>query len=729
MGLDVFNLKAKISLDTKDYEKGIAESKSLFSKFGDGLKSAAGSIGSVLSDVAKGATVAIGAASTALTSITKQSLDAVASFEQLEGGVKTLFGDAAGKVMQFANEAYTEAGLSANQYMEQTIQFSASLIQGLEGDTEKAADIANMAITDMADNVNKMGTTMEAVQNAYRGLSRQNYMMLDNLALGYQGTASEMARLINDSKVMGDTFVATADNIKEISFDKYIEAIHVIQEQMGITGTTHEEAAETITGSVASMKAAWQNFLTGTGSAKQFTEVLDASMGNIKKNLKEIIPRLTTGLTELVDELSPFIPEIVEDTLPAIITGASSLISGLSAKLPDLITATLPSLADGVINVSTALVGVMPDLITSLKDSIPIVVNTIMSKKDDLLKTGKDILSAVFPSDPQTLEGIGSKATEVVGKFLTTLTNPENGKKIIDKGFEIIKSFAQGLTSQESLSNFFNDEYGAPKIIENLGENLVHFSTNLIDTAVDIIANVCGYLLNPENKEEIRNASEKILIALGEGFCDLVHVTYQDITDAMAKIAAEMVGEFDADATAAEMMGKLGKAILDYIMYDSMLSWLFGIGEMKWYLDTSQKMEEDQAYLDSLFMGSRERWDAMSPEERAKYSPNQEAYIPQSYGGEDAILAAQGMRSSGHIPTNMGEEYLMRYSGRTYDAPMYSDVPTIANTSYGDNVTNITINAPSGNAEDISNTLVATLDERMALFQAQNNRGFGYVGR
>lgn len=721
MGIDVFNLKAKISLDTKEYEKGLSESKSLFSSFGDGLKSAAGAVGNVLADVAKGATVAIGAAGTALTALTKQSLDIFANFEQLEGGTKLMFGDAADYIIQKSEEAYKTVQLSQNEYLQQVNGFAVGLKTALGGNEQAAAELANKIVQAEADIVAATGNTQEMVQNAFNGIMRSNYTMLDNLGLGIKPTKEGMEEVIQKvnewNAAHGEATSYVIDNLADVQ-----AALVDYVEMQGMAGYASMEAGSTITGSIAGVKAAWQNFLSGNGNVKDFTDMLIPTVKNIREKLDTIIPRLTEGLTELVDQVSPYIPELIEETLPSIISGASSLLTGLAERLPSLITTILPALADGVLNVSVALVGALPQLIESLKESIPIVVKTIMSKKDDLLKTGKDIISSVFPSDPQTLEGIGSKATEVVGKFLTALTNPENGKKIIDKGFEIIKSFAQGLTSTESLSNFFNDEYGAPKIIENLGENLVRFSTNLIDTAVDIIANVCGYLLNPENKEEIRNASEKILITLGEGFCDLVHVTYKDITDAMAQIATEMVNDFDADDTAGKLMLKLGKAIGNYVLYDSLFGWVIGTAEGKYIMDLGQQMDEDQAYNDSNFMGSREAWDAMSPEEQAMHMPN------TSMVDDSAVLTAKGMRASGHIPANMGEEYLMRYSGRSYDAPMYSEVPTIANTSYGDNVTNITINAPSGNAEDISNSLVSVLDEKIATFQAQNNRGFGYVG-
>lgn len=192
----------------------------------------------------------------------KQSIMTYADFEQLQGGIKKLFGDEAMNiVMKNADNAYKTAGMSANQYLETTTSFAASLIAGLEGDTQKAAELSDMAIKDMSDNANTFGSDISTIQNAYQGFAKQNYTMLDNLRLGYGGTASEMARLINDSGVLGDKVTVTASNLNRISFDKMIEAIHAIQEEMGITGTTEAEAGGTIAGSLNATKSAWDDLM------------------------------------------------------------------------------------------------------------------------------------------------------------------------------------------------------------------------------------------------------------------------------------------------------------------------------------------------------------------------------------------------------------------------------------------------------------------------------------
>ena len=247
------SITIEINGDSKGLEKELngvsSKSNGIFSK-----------IGSVAKTALVGVTAAIGTASTALVGLGKSAVSSYADLEQNVGGVETLFGDSADKVIKNAENAYKTAGMSANQYMETVTGFSASLLQSLGGDTDKAADVADMALTDMADNANKMGTSMESIQYAYQGFAKQNYTMLDNLKLGYGGTKEEMERLLSDAqKITGVKY-----DISNLS-DVY-NAIHVIQQNLGITGTTAKEAASTITGSVSSMKAAFDNLLNGSGT-------------------------------------------------------------------------------------------------------------------------------------------------------------------------------------------------------------------------------------------------------------------------------------------------------------------------------------------------------------------------------------------------------------------------------------------------------------------------------
>jgi len=276
-------------------------------KAGDGFTVFKGVIANLASQAISKAIEGVKKLGTAIVDVGKQAVSSQAEYEQLVGGVETLFKDSAKEVQHYADIAYKTAGMSANQYMETVTSFSASLLQGLNGDTAKAAKIADMAIIDMSDNANKMGTSMEMISNAYQGFAKDNYTMLDNLKLGYGGTQEEAARLINDTKVMGEAFKATAKNVKDVPFDKFLEAIHKVQENMGITGTTAKEASDTISGSVASMKSAWQNLLTGIANSqldrKQLVKNFTDSIKTAAKNLIPTVKETIKGLVETAESL------------------------------------------------------------------------------------------------------------------------------------------------------------------------------------------------------------------------------------------------------------------------------------------------------------------------------------------------------------------------------------------------------------------------------------------
>ena len=309
---------------------------------------------------------------TAIVEVGKQSLASYAEYEQLVGGVETLFKDSANTVQDYAAIAYKTAGMSANEYMSTVTSFSASLLQGLGGDTAKAAKIADMAIIDMSDNANKMGTNIGMIQNAYQGFAKQNFTMLDNLKLGYGGTASEMARLVNETGVMGDAFKATAQNVKEVPFDKMIEAIHKVQENMGITGTTALEASETIEGSVNSMKASWRNLLTAIAdnnadlgkSVNEFVNSTITAGNNIIPRIRQIvdgIKKLFNGLTsDVLPKLKKEIPEIagIIEPFEWILNNKESILTALKLIVAGFATAKIISFAQSLSGVVTTLAGV-----------------------------------------------------------------------------------------------------------------------------------------------------------------------------------------------------------------------------------------------------------------------------------------------------------------------------------------------------------------------------------
>lgn len=326
-----------LNFDTKINEKGFNEGVSKLSGLGK----------SGLSIVSKAMTGAVAAVGTAAGVIIKSSLGVVANMEQQVGGVETLFKDSADTVIKNANRAYKTAQISANDYMSTVTSFSASLLQGLGGDTAKAAEIADMALIDMADNANKMGTNMQDIQNAYQGFAKQNYTMLDNLKLGYGGTQSEMIRLINDSGILNEK-ISDLDNV---TFDRMIQAIHVIQQNLGITGTSAKEAGETIEGSVNSAKAAWENYQGGVITSQELVETFGTATQNILKNLGEIVPRLgKTGL-----EVVGAIADEIGNSVPAA-KGFADAVGNITDKLSSMDTGQLANLG----KMSAVLIGAVP---------------------------------------------------------------------------------------------------------------------------------------------------------------------------------------------------------------------------------------------------------------------------------------------------------------------------------------------------------------------------------
>lgn len=358
-------LKIIIKAEVAQLKKSIADAKKEMGSFKEQVskhsKEASSNIkkmGEHFADVGKKIAKAMAAAAVAvgasLVALGKKALDSYGDYEQLVGGIETLFKDSSSVVMAYAQDAYKNQQMSANQYMEIATSFSASLLQGLNGDTAEAARIADMAITDMADNANKMGTTMESIQNAYQGFAKQNYTMLDNLKLGYGGTKEEMERLLADAeKISGVHY--DISNLNDV-----YEAIHVVQTEMGITGTSAEEAATTIQGSVAMMKSAWTNWVTGlmdeNADMKALTSGLVSSVGQVVENVVPKIGELFSNLVEGIHEGLAEHPKIQEafdsivsalGTVRDIITGVFSYVSENWETIKGILTAA--AIAVGVI--------------------------------------------------------------------------------------------------------------------------------------------------------------------------------------------------------------------------------------------------------------------------------------------------------------------------------------------------------------------------------------------
>ena len=347
-------LKVIISAETSKLKKGVADAtksingfKAQMEKAGKNVdttfKKAGQAIGKAIKAGCKVAIGALATVGTALTGFITASVNSFAEYEQLVGGVEKLFGDSAGTVQKYAQEAYKNAGISANDYMTQITSFSASLISSLGGDTAKAAEYGNMAINDMADNANVFGSSMEDIQNAYQGFAKQNYTMLDNLKLGYGGTKEEMLRLIEDANKVKEAMGENAD----LTIDSYadvIEAIHLVQNEMGITGTTAKEAEGTISGSIAMTKSAWQNLMTGLAD------------GNA--NIPALVEGVISSATSVLENIIPVVKQIIQN-IPVAISEISPEAGQAFQTIVDVIMASIPVLQQALETVFNVIVSVI----------------------------------------------------------------------------------------------------------------------------------------------------------------------------------------------------------------------------------------------------------------------------------------------------------------------------------------------------------------------------------
>ena len=403
-----------------------------------------------------------------IVNIGKQAIASYADYEQLIGGVETLFKDSAGTVEAYANNAYKTAGLSANQYMETVTSFSASLLSSLGQDTEKASKYADQAIIDMADNANKMGSDISSIQNAYQGFAKQNYTMLDNLKLGYGGTKTEMERLIADANKVKEANGEMAD-LSISSFADVTEAIHIIQTEMGITGTTAKEASTTITGSVNSMKSAWQNLLTGIADDNaDFGALISNFVDSIITVADNMIPRIVQtiqGMGELASQLlTALVPEIV-------------------ATIPPLIESTLPTLITAVQTALQSVLAVLPQIVDAIKGVLPLLLTTLVGMLPELVDAGVQIILSLIQGISNALPSL---VPAVVKAVLTIVSNLlSNIPLIIDTGVELILGLAQGLI--DAIPELID---AVPEIIENLITALYYLLPKLVEAGMQLTIQV-----------------------------------------------------------------------------------------------------------------------------------------------------------------------------------------------------------------------------------------------
>lgn len=511
-----------------------------------------GKIGSAVNTAVKASAAAVGAASAGVAALGTACINAYADYEQLVGGVETLFKDSADTIQTYADNAYKTAGLSANEYMETVTSFSASLLQSLDGDTEKAAAAADLAITDMADNANKMGTAMESIQYAYQGFAKQNYTMLDNLKLGYGGTKEEMQRLLADAEKLSGVKYDLS------SYADIVEAIHVIQTEMGITGTTAKEASTTIQGSVASMKAAWANLMVGMADDTQDFDLLLSnfieSIGTVADNLLPRIGIVIEGMGKLVAGLAPEIasalPTLTNELLPNLVELGVQSISALVQGIQE----NGDSLAAGALSI----VGTLAE---GLAELLPMVADTAASLAVSLADGLTESLPNIIPV-----------AIETISTLVENLT--ENANTVIDAGIQIILALGEGLIA--ALPQLIET---IPQIVINIANVINDNAPKLVDTALYLITRLAVGLVQaiPTLVVNIPKIIEAIVAAfmafqwlnLGKQLIDGVANGVKKAGESMATAAKNAFSKFKAKITGSEVATELkniGKYIIDGIV-------------------------------------------------------------------------------------------------------------------------------------------------------------------
>lgn len=530
--MNLFELFVKIGADTSEADKGIDETGKKTSGLGEKIKNGLAAAG-------KAAVVGVTAAATAVGALGTKAVQAYADYEQLVGGVETLFKDSQDEVMEYANNAYKTAGLSANEYMETVTSFSASLLQSLDGDTSAAAEKANLALTDMSDNANKMGTDMASIQNAYQGFAKANYTMLDNLKLGYGGTQAEMQRLLEDAeKISGIKYDIS-------SYADIVDAIHVVQTEMGITGTTAKEAASTIRGSFGMVKAAWQNLVTGLADPEQdlgtlvgnFTDSVVVAGNNLIPRIQELLPRIVEAVTSLVGTVSEQLPALLESVLPSLIEGATSLIAGLMAALP----AVLAVLGD----VAPTVIGI---LVPALIDLLPQIV-----------QTGIDVIVSLVQGISEAMPELIPAATEAILEIVDTLTNPDNIGKLVDAALKIILTLADGII--DAVPRLLEV---APKIITNLITALTENFPKIIESGEKLVMSLVDGLI--KSIPQLVAAAPKLIIGIVNG---IIANLPQIILAGPQIILALIEGLISAIPDLVQAVPTLIKSIVDtFLNYD-----------------------------------------------------------------------------------------------------------------------------------------------------------------
>lgn len=524
------------------------------------------------------ATVGLAGVGAGLAGIGKSALDAYATYEQAVGGVDTLFKGASGTVQKYAAEAYRTAGVSANEYMTQVTSFSASLISSLGGDTAKAAELGNTAMVDMSDNANKMGTDIESIQQTYQSLARGNYAMLDNLKLGYGGTKSEMERLIQDANKVKQANGEMGD----LSIDKFsdvVQAIHIMQQQMGISGTTAKEAATTIEGSVNMMKAAWQNWLAELGKdnadinglTTQLVDSVGTVIQNVGPRIAQIITGITAALPQLFSSLGSTLPALVMQILPPVLGALGQLgtmlltsaTTWISTSLPQLlaqfqswVTSSLPSfLQTGLTMITNLLQGI----VQALPQLIPIGINAVLNLVQGILNNLPQIIDSGLKLILGLAQGLINAMPDLVGKAPILIGQLVGGiinrlPQILQAGVQLLVALANGFISSvprligsipgmvgQIMRGFTSVNWGSVglNIITGIAFGIAGAAGRLVSAAVNAATNALDWV---KRKLGIHSPSRVFRDQVGEMIGEGMAVGIDESASKVRKAAGRLTG-------------------------------------------------------------------------------------------------------------------------------------------------------------------------------------------
>lgn len=560
--MDLFNLSAKLVLDKKEYDQGIDDAESKAYKTGEaigtGMKGIGSAFGSAITGLAKLTVAGIAAAGTAVGALVKQSVQEYAEYQQTWGGVQKLYGTAGMSVEQYAesvgksvdevrgkyNEltqaqdmvlknaqnAYATAGMSTQQYMEQATSFSAALINSLGGDTVKAAEQTDVAMRAIADNYNTFGGDMQNIQNAYQGFAKGNYMMLDNLKLGYGGTKTEMERLIADANTYAES-MGMAGDLSIDSFSDIVTAIDLVQQKQGIAGTTAREATETISGSLNMVKAAWDNLVAG--------------ISDPEADLSTLIDNLVNSIVGYTDEAGNHVKGFIDNIIPTVKQAATGIVQVISEaipkmaeQLPSLLNDTLPMIIEAAVEMLNALIEALPTVMQVLFDQLPTIIEAVVNAVLELLpmviELGLQFVMALAQGIVEALPELLPALVDTVLQIVEFLTNPDNLTQLIEAGVQIILALVNGLI--EALPRLIE---ALPVIVQNLVTALINNLPLLIDATIQIVMAIAQALI--ENLPLLLDALVQITFALINGIILAIPDFITAIIDLLTEVTATLM--------------------------------------------------------------------------------------------------------------------------------------------------------------------------------------------